>query len=147
MKNLILSLILFVSTLTSFSQTITLEFDIFTNFNTGDKGTYEEVIDTNNYLKVTKSFDSPNKYVVDLTNKTICLYSKGSLIYKTTIINYTKNGDMLLMTVNDTETLTGRKIVSNVVINTNKNNKKVPYFLSYFVSTVTNTTNGVICMK
>ena len=147
MKNLILSLILFVSTLTSFSQTITLEFDSFTNFNTGDKGTYEEVIDTNNYLKVTKSFDSPNKYVVDLTNKTICLYSKGSLIYKTTIINYTKNGDMLLMTVNDTETLTGRKIVSNVVINTNKNNKKVPYFLSYFVSTVTNTTNGVICMK
>ena len=119
MKNLILSLILFVSTLTSFSQTITLEFDSFTNFNTGDKGTYEEVIDTNNYLKVTKSFDSPNKYVVDLTNKTICLYSKGSLIYKTTIINYTKNGDMLLMTVNDTETLTGRKIVSNVVINPN----------------------------
>ena len=147
MKNLILSLVLFVSTLTTFSQTITLEFDNFTNFNTGDKGTYEEVIDSTNYLKVTKSTDSPNKYIIDLDNKTISLYSKSGLVFKTTIIDYTKNNGLLLMTVNDVETLTGRKIISTVVVNTNKNNKKDPYFLSYFVSTVTNTTNGVICMK
>jgi len=148
MKNLILSLVLLVSSFVSFSQLYEVGFSEYTKFNSCSHGKYEEVIDSANYCgRVDKSDSVIHKYVIDLTNKTIKYYSGGHLMESATIITSKKVGDLVYVTFNDELFLTGTKVVSTIVINTNKNNKRYPKYVHLFLSPDTNTTNGTIATK
>ena len=148
MKNLILSLVLLVSSFVSFSQVYEVGFSEYTKFNSCSHGKYEEVIDSANYCgRVDKSDSVIHKYVINLTNKTIKYYSGGHLMESATIIASKKVGDLVYVTFNDELFLTGTKVVSTIVINTNKNNKRYPKYVHLFLSPDTNTTNGTIATK
>ena len=148
MKNLILSLVLLVSSFVSFSQLYEVGFSEYTKFNSCSHGKYEEVIDSTNYCgRVDKSDSVIHKYVIDLTNKTIKYYSDGYLAESSTIITSKKVGDLVYVTFNDELLLTETKVVSTIVINTNKNNKRYPKYVHLFLSPDTNTTNGTIATK
>jgi hypothetical protein len=144
MKNLILSLVMSVVSLVSFSQVIEIEFSKFTLFNTGMLRGYDNVIDSTNYVAVDKDMIGKNKYVFDLDNKTAKRYFNGLLAESADILTFTKKGSTVTLTMNDKETSTGKTVVSTVHLNTNKNDKTKPYYLMYFISTLTNTTNGTI---
>ena len=146
MKNLILSLVVLFSSLSSFSQVYEVSFSEYVGFNTGDLNKYEDVIDSTKYVRSWDHSGSVNKYVVNLTNKTVELYYDGKLSKSTTIVTSKKVGDLIYLTINDEENFTGNKIVSNLVINTNKNNESYPDFVLYFLSTRTNTINGFVSM-
>lgn len=146
MKNLILSLVMIFSSLVSFSQIYEVSFSEYVGFNTGDLNKYEDVIDSTNYVRSWDHFGSVNKYIVNLTNKTVERYYDGKLSKSTTIVTSKKVGDLIYLTINDEENFTGNKIVSNLVINTNKNNESYPDFVLYFLSTRTNTINGFVSM-
>lgn len=133
-----------VTSFVSFSQVIEVEFDSYIGFNSGNKGNYEDVIDSNNYLEIYKHFGGTNKYVVDLTNKRLSRYFSGKLSQTTDIVSYKKVGGLVYLTFNSKETLTNNIVEGNIVINTNKSDKTKPYFVMYFVSTYDNTTNGSI---
>jgi hypothetical protein len=128
----------------SFSQVIEIEFDEFTLFNTGMLRGYDNVIDSTNYVAVNKNLVGKNKYIFDLDNKTAKRYHFGTLAESVDILTFTKKGSTVVLTMNDKETSTGKTVVSTVHLNTNKNDKTKPYYLMYFISTVTNTTNGTI---
>ncbi len=144
MKNLILSLVMSVVSLVSFSQVIEIEFSKFTLFNTGMLRGYDNVIDSTNYVAVNKDMIGTNKYIFDLDKKTAKRYLSGLLVESVDILTFTKKGSTVVLTMNDKETSTGKTVVSTVHLNTNKNDKTKPYYLMYFISTVTNTTNGAI---
>jgi hypothetical protein len=147
MKNLILSLVMLVSSFVTFSQVIEVEFVDWTGFNSGTLGKYSEVIDSTNYLATTKSIGGSNKYVINLTEKTVSRYFDGVFRETAIILSQKKDGNLIYMTINDRELSTGKTVISNVVINTNKNDKSYPKIIQYFTSTVTNTVNGFVAMK
>jgi hypothetical protein len=148
MKNLILSLVLLFISFVSFSQVYEVGFSEYTNFNSCSHGKYEEVIDSANYCgRVDKSDSVIHKYVIDLTNKTIKYYSGGYLMESATIITSKKVGDLVYVTANDELFLTGTKVVSTIVINTNKNNKRYPKYAHLFFNPDNNSTSGTIATK
>jgi len=148
MKNLILSLVILTTSFISFSQVYEVGFSEYTKFNSCSHGKYEEIIDSTNYCgRVHKSDSVIHKYVIDLTNKTIKYYSGGYLMESATIITSKKVGDLVYVNANDELFLTGTKVVSTIVINTNKNNKRYPKYAHFFLSPDTNTTNGTVAMK
>ena len=147
MKNLILSLVMLVSSFVSFSQVIEVEFDEYIGFNSGSLGKYDEVIDSTNYVRTFDHSGGTNRYVIDLTKKTMSRYFDGTLSKSTSILSYKKEGSLIHMTINDEENLTGNNIISNVVVNTDINDDSHPKFILYFLSTHTNTFNGFVTMK
>ena len=146
MKNLILSLVMLVSSFVCFSQVYDVSFSEFTNFNSGSHGTYAEVIDSKNYGGSLVRHGL-NRYVIDLTNNTLHAYFPGGFEKLDTMLTTKKDGDLVFVTVNSNEDSTGKNDICTIVINTNENNKLYPKFVLSFLSTVTNTINGAIAMK
>lgn len=144
MKNLIISLFNLFSGFISYSQIIEIEFNDYTRFNAGMERDCKILKDSSSYVEVKNYFGGINKYVFDLDKKTAKKYFMGSLEYTKTIIESTKNGNIIFIKIKDKEILTGNNVISNIVLNIDKNDDTNPYFLMYFTSTVTNTTNGTI---
>ena len=144
MKNILSSIFVFFLTNCFFSQVYKIEFEKYTDFNIGKHREYKEIIDTSKYLEIKKNRGGVNSYTFDLTSSTVKRYFNGTLQKTKTIKSYEKKGDLIIMKMDDNESSTGNSITSTIVINTNKNDKTNPYFLLYFVSTVTDTTNGSI---
>jgi hypothetical protein len=95
--------------LSSFSQVYEVSFSEYVGFNTGDLNKYEDVIDSTNYVRSWDHFGSVNKYVVNLTNKTVERYYDGKLSKSTTIVTSKKVGDLIYLTINDEENFTGNE--------------------------------------
>ena len=148
MKNLILSLVMLVSSFVSFSQVIEVEFDEYIGFNSGSLGKYEEVIDSTNY-KVSEFHNGGgvNKYIINLTTNTVDHYFNGTLFKSGKILTSKIDGGLLYITLNDKESVSGNVITSNIVVPTDKSNNNNPKFIIYFFSTSTNTFNGFVAMK
>jgi hypothetical protein len=145
MRKMILTFALSMIQLVTFSQSLEVQFSKFTLFNTGILRGYENVVDSSNYKAADKNLFGKNKYIFDLDNKTAKRYNHDGLLAESVeILTFTKTGNSVVLTMNDKETSTGNTVVSTVHLNTNKNDKTKPYFLMYFISTVTNTTNGTI---
>jgi hypothetical protein len=144
MKNILSFVFVFVFTNCFFSQTYNIEFEGYLNFNVGKYREYKDVIDTTKYLETKKNRGGVNSYTIDLTNNTVTRYFNGAFQKTKTINSYEKKDNLIVLRMNDNESSTGNSIISTIVINTNKNDKTNPYFLLYFVSSVTNTTNGSI---
>jgi hypothetical protein len=144
MKKIILTLVSLLVVLTSFSQVVQVEFKAFIDFNAGTTREYKKLIDTSNYLNLEKNIGGLNKYVFDFDNKIAKRYFNGILDESSPIIEFTKKGNLYFLKISDVELLTGKTVISNVVLNTLKTDKINPKFLMYFVSTRTNTTNGSI---
>lgn len=142
MKNLILSLVMFVSSFVSFSQVIEVEFGNHIGFNCGQHNTYEEVIRDENILGSEFKIGGTNKYVVDLTEKTVTLYFNGSFIGEESIIDYKMKNGLLYVTMSDVELSTNKKINTYIVINQTNKDNPYPKFTFYFISTVDGSSNG-----
>ena len=147
MKKMMLSSVMLVLSFVSSAQTFEVEFDQFTGFNTGQLGKYEEVIDPENYLVTRESLGGTNKYVINLTEMTMDRYFDGDLRESKPILTNEKVGVLLFMTIEDEELLTGNKIISTVVLNTDMNNTAYPKFVLYFLSTKTKTYNGFVAQN
>lgn len=142
MKNLILSLVVLVSSFVSFSQVIEVEFDGHMNFNCGEHKTYEEVIDDDNIVGATINSGGTNRYVINLDEKKVTLLYNGRFINEVPIISYkTKNG-LLYVTMSDYETPSNKKMNSYIVINQNVKDTRHPKFTYYFISPIDNSSNG-----
>lgn len=146
MKNLIVSFILLSISFVGFSQVIEVTFNGGISFNSGLVHSYEEMIKEENMVARIPKNGFTNKYVIDLDKKLITLYYNGLLVGRDTITNHKINKDLFYVDFNDVESLTGKTVTSHIVINQNKNNKKLPYFTFYFISTVDNTSNGHISL-
>lgn len=132
MKNIVLLFSFLFSTLTSISQTIEVEFNGHIAFNSGSKHSYEELINESNM--VFKEFRSANtnKYVFDLANKEVKLFYGNVFIEKEKITEVKERDGLIFISIND-ELLTGEKIITHIVINKDKNNKRYPEFTFYFI--------------
>ena len=146
MKNLILSLVILTTSFISFSQVYEVGFSEYTKFNSCSHGKYEEVIDSKNYGGSLVRHGI-NRYVIDLTSNTLHVYFLGGFEKLDTMLTTKKDGDLVFVTVNGNEDSTGKNVICTIVINTNENNKLYPKFVLFFLSTVTNTTNGTVAMK
>ncbi len=144
MKKMIFSSVMSMLSLMTFAQTYEVEFDEYIGFNAGNLRKYEEVTDTSNYNFSENHFGGTNRYVINLTEKKMDRYFDGFFEQSKPILTYEKAGDLIYITIEDSESVSGNNVISNVVINTNKNNKRYPKFVLYFVSTKTNTTNGFV---
>jgi hypothetical protein len=144
MKRVILFLVMLVISLTSFSQLVEVEFKVFIDFNAGATRDYKKLIDTSSYVVYDENFGGLNKYIFDFDNKIAKRYFNGILDESSPIIEFTKKGNLYFLKISDVELLTGKTVISNVVLNTLKTDKLNPKFLMYFISTRTNTTNGSV---
>jgi hypothetical protein len=141
MKKFILALSAFISVFIGNAQIIEIQFDQFIAFNSGKVSEYEELLNSKNYV-VKEDHSGLNKYVINLNDKKMYRYFSGFLSDSSTILTVSKKKDLIYLTIEDTETSTGKKITANVVLNTDKDDLKHPQFMHYFLSTVTNTING-----
>ena len=144
MKTMIAIPVIFLLAFSSLSQIYEIEFEGYVGFNAGKLVKYEELIDTSNHVVSSEHRGGTNKYIIDLTKKTMERYFDDVLNETGTILSSKKVGDLVYMTITDVETLTGREIESSVVFNTTKTDSSHPLYMMYFISTVTQTTNGVI---
>jgi len=142
MKKTLFNFLLLFSPFFCFSQIVEVEFNEFLSFNSGTKTEYKDIINIDNIISKEFSNSGVHKYVFDFTNMVVLYYHNNKLICSDKIINYKKNGDLLNISINDIESLTGKKIVSSIVVNNNKNNS-LPKFTLFFTSTIDGTTNGV----
>ena len=148
MKKMILSLVMSVVSLVSFSQVYEVEFNKYVGFNSGSLGKYEEVIDSTNYrVKEFHNGGGVNKYSINLTTNTVSHYFNGTLFKSAKILTSKIDNGLLHITINDKESVSGNAIISNIVIPLDKSNNNNPKFIIYFLSTSKNTFNGFVAMK
>jgi hypothetical protein len=139
MKNLILSLVMFVSSFVSFSQVVELNFDVFMTFQNEDRElTGYSVLESPSieYVNVgfgknhiTFNFDSKtitNEYYVDSD------YS-GEIVY-TDLTNYTKSNGVVTFQAKRMDPNTKKPYTEYFVINENAMTGETnsPYFISYW---------------
>jgi hypothetical protein len=130
----------------SYSQVYEIKFENFLNFNAGRERNFDEIIKSENYQSQEKH-EGLTKYIFDLENKIVHRYM-GDLIAKSAeITSYEIKDNLVFMNVSDRESSTGNTVMTTMMFNKNPEDKENPYFLMYFVSTVTNTTNGTIVWK
>ena len=144
MKKLIVFIAVTFIGFVGFGQVLEITFKDHIYFNSGSVHTYEEMIKDENMVVKKLKFAATNKYIIDFDNKLITMYYNGLLIGSETITNHYTEKDLLHIEFDDIEHSTGKRSPSFVVINQNKDNSKFPYFTYYFISTVTNTSNGCI---
>lgn len=144
MKKLFVLIVSLLFVIVGVSQVIEISFKEHISFNSGSFHKYEEMIKDENMVFKKLRFGFTNKYIIDLDNRLITMYYNDLLIGSDSITNFYTNKDLLHIEFNDVEYSTGKYISSYIVINQNKNNVNFPYFTFYFISTVTNTSNGYI---
>lgn len=141
MKTLMLTPVFLIFSMVANAQIIEVEFDKFIAFNSGKVSEYEELLNPKNYV-VKEDLSGFNKYVIDLTDRKMYKYLNNEFKASAPILSVKKEKGLIYLVIEDTESSTGKKIPANVVLNTDKNDKKHPKYLHYFLSTVTNTING-----
>lgn len=146
MKTFVSSLFVLMLSFVSFSQVIEIEFKNHLGFNSGSFHSYEDMIKKENMLVTETRTNGVNKYIIDLDNKVGTLFYNNMFIKTVTIVSYKTKGDLIFIDVNDIESLTNKPVISHIVINKNKDNKKYPDFTFYFISTVDNTSNGFMTL-
>jgi hypothetical protein len=130
----------------NFAQVYEIKFENFLNFNAGKERNYEGIIDLENYQSKEK-LNGLTKYVFDLENSMVHRYMGDFIAKSAEITEYEIKENLVFMNVSDKESSTGNTVMTTMMFNKNPEDKENPYFLMYFVSTVTNTTNGTIVWK
>jgi hypothetical protein len=130
----------------NFAQVYEIKFENFLNFNAGKERDYEEIIDLENYQSKEK-LNGSTKYVFDLENSMVHRYMGDFIAKSAEITEFEIKENLVFLNVADKESSTGNTVMTTMMFNKNPDDKENPYFLMYFVSTVTNTTNGTIVWK
>ena len=130
----------------NYSQVYEIEFEDFLNFNVGQDRNYNQIINKENY-KSQETHEGLTKYIFDLENKIVHRYMGDLIAESAKITAYEIKDNLVFLNVSDRESSTGNTVMTTMMFNKNPQDKENPYFLMYFVSTVTNTTNGTIVWR
>ena len=130
--------------LNSFGQIFEVEFGKHLGFNTSKHWGYEEIIKKENMLNQEFNSGGTNKYVFDVEKKEISLYHNGNFIAKEDLLTFKKKKGLIYITMSDEELLSGKEVISTIVINTDKTDTLHPRFTLYYLSPSNDLTNGYL---
>ena len=142
MRKMILSLVMSVVSMISFSQSYLLKFKTHLEFNSGKHITYEEVIKEENILESKLKSNGSYTYYLNLDEKVILVYYNDNFVSQKSVLNHKTENGLLFITLLDVDAITNEETKSKIVINQSENDRIHPFFTFYYVDSSDGSTKG-----
>jgi len=144
MKNLLLFFFIFLSFITK-AQIVEVEFDTHYCFkNETTSLDYTKVLNLDSII-IENTRIGNNKYVIDLSKKTIDHFIGCTLMRSSTIVSFESKDGLLFLTINDIDLNSNNPILIYFVINQGAKDSDYPYFTFYYKSS--GIVNGYLALK
>ena len=142
MKKIILSLVMSVVSLISFSQTYQVSFRSHIEFDSGKHTLYEEVIKDDNILASEIKSSGTNTYYINLNEKIVYVYYNNNFVSQKSVINHKTEDGLLFITLLDVDPITNKEINPQIVINQDDMDRSHPFFTFYYIDSSDGSTKG-----